>query len=883
MDTFLSDIDKKSLESDYEIEAKIKNITGTDWKILRDSLISKFPMEKTSAIDYYKDSIRYWMDNGVWMKMKKIRISDKFFTIGNIKVKISISKEEVEKEDVVDETWSLVRSKERESFLLENFSLDLTRVVEGGESKYEFEIEVIDPLKYDPVEFSQLIYQYTNILSNYRGDIISFCNYSISGGKSTRRDELDYKFGSRPRDLLKEDVVSKDGLLKGYSVSVKADGIPYYLVNLYSGSWLVSLKNEIELLESGKKERSIFIGELIDVKNLRKPINFSRVFFPFDTIFYEEKSVVEENYLKRSELMKNSYDRCYYKNGVRNLKVLEKKIFHLGKTSEEFFTNFAKCYEHRKEIIYNDDGYIFTPVDSPFKTPGQDRRGEVKNISVYPDLCKFKPIEKKSIDLLVREGKLYSFTGNIKKPKYIEVRGIDFILQEDTNLEGEIVEFFPDLSGKTPMLTPDRIRTDKVVPNKLPQVLETIKSYRERNPITERTFLQEDTVLMRHYQNEIKRDLIERIDGLVIDIGSGKGGDLAKYNLSRNIRKVIMVEPNEEYFSELKTRLSKIRGREKFFPVLGKGENYEKIVTAMRDHFKEISRTTRLTITFMITLSFFWSSNETLQKLAETMKMIEKEYNLMGGRKRVEVIFYTIDGVKVIKKLKCLPDMELKSNCIYLKLNQSNQVMVNICDSKTVGDFQIEYPVIISQLQDLSGFQLVESGNRNLQGYLISPDNKNYFELFTYGKMISHNLGVKSKRLPLDMKKGVIVNGKTQVKGDDKLEKFQPAGENYYRVATMNENISIAHSILKLTNEEYRGSDLYKRRELARDLARRLRGIGGLKDIAKLLELKIIVYSDMNKREYGEGDKIIQLTEDSEKTFEPIIKIIDGEKIYYTK
>ena len=75
-----------------------------------------------------------------------------------------------------------------------------------------------------------------------------------------------------------------------------------------------------------------------------------------------------------------------------------------------------------------------------------------------------------------------------------------------------------------------------------------------------------------------------------------------------------------------------------------------------------------LNITFMISLSFFWSSSENLKKLADTINSIYKEYKKRKGDKPVRIVFFTIDGYKVEKFFEDMGKNSVNLNTIYLKL-----------------------------------------------------------------------------------------------------------------------------------------------------------------------------------------------------------------------
>ena len=135
--------------------------------------------------------------------------------------------------------------------------------------------------------------------------------------------------------------------------------------------------------------------------------------------------------------------------------------------SESFYEGFRKCHEHKKGFIYHDDGYIFTPVSSPYLAAGQFKTKERKRqLSKFPDVCKFKPVEKRSIDFKIKRRKTYTFLIREIKEKLLFDK-LKFSLDFREEIEGKIVEFFPVFTGKDVIMKPERIREDKKFPNDL--------------------------------------------------------------------------------------------------------------------------------------------------------------------------------------------------------------------------------------------------------------------------------------------------------------------------------------------------------------------------------------------------------------------------------
>lgn len=67
--------------------------------------------------------------------------------------------------------------------------------------------------------------------------------------------------------------------------------------------------------------------------------------------------------------------------------------------------------------------------------------------------------------------------------------------------------------------------------------------------------------LMRLHHNRIKTAVLSQCRGALLDIGSGRGGDVLKWQHQSSITSVDCVEPNKKYYRELQTRISKSRYR----------------------------------------------------------------------------------------------------------------------------------------------------------------------------------------------------------------------------------------------------------------------------------------------------------------------------------
>jgi hypothetical protein len=880
-------ISKLSTLDNLEIEAKIRKIDESDFELLRDLLTSRFEKIDSYSIDYYIKEKRITEQDGKYIDTSKKKQFEQFLTIGSKSIKFNVAEEEskvVTKKDIKD--FDFKREKERISFVDGNVRIDLTKVTRNKEVNYEFELEVVDPKRYNEREFGDKITFYFNVVNNYLESTVSFCNEMLSNGKIKDKDEIKYGLVSRPRDLLKTDITKPNSILKGFTASIKADGVQYFLIIYKYGVWLMNQKGEkmrVGPLDDKFRELkgSIFAGEYIVREKLKEGTKFEFLafFLPFDTISYKGKSVVDNNYLDRVSYFSDIKGTEIVSKGVNILKIGEKKIFDLGEDSDSFYKGFRECYLEKKNIIYQEDGYILTPKYSSYVANGQNRPKRERTLARFLDVCKWKPVEKRSMDFLVMGGKIHTY----ERKRNQVFQGLTYSLDFPKSLEGKIVEFFPVFEDESISLKPERIRDDKTFPNKTETVLEIVKSYTEFNPITEKTLLGKDTNLMREFNNNfIKSKLINDLEGYIVDIGAGKGGDLAKFGYNSKIRKVLSVEPNKEFSTEFKRRLSLSKFKNKFYLLEEtKGEDTETIIQGMRDAFPEDFGDQKMTITFMISMSFFWSTEENLAKLANTIIQIDKEYKIRGGKMRTEIVFYTIDGYKVEDLFKKIGKDSIKLNTITLKQGGDGQVFIDIQDSKTVSQ-QTEYLVKLDKLNQMTGLKQVYIREPRAVNILMSKPERVYLSLFVYGKSVlnkSVRLTQKLQKQYVNEKEGIEYEGKIIAKGDDDIEKVYYLKDNIYRISTIDMNESLYHSLLKLMDENYRDADFEKRIEAVEQIKKKIKTI---EDAGKYFNIGIKIYTGKESKIYNpESEEFIMLMSFGDNKFEPLI-YLDDEVVSYT-
>ena len=194
----------------------------------------------------------------------------------------------------------------------------------------------------------------------------------------------------------------------------------------------------------------------------------------------------------------------------------------------------------------------------------------------------------------------------------------------------------------------------------------------------------------RKAANEIKRNLINRYckEKTVLDIGSGKGGDLNKYD-SVNVKKVYLTEPNEENIKELKERINSTSVKNKSVRENIGGEESDKIKTVINEKVDVVN--------MFFVLSFFYSKKEMLEKLVDTIDNSLKEDGYF--------ITTFLDGLRISKILQVEPKLitpcySVKTVDYDQKRIYGNEITIDLKGTPTA-TLQTEWLIYINELARL--------------------------------------------------------------------------------------------------------------------------------------------------------------------------------------
>lgn len=365
-------------------------------------------------------------------------------------------------------------------------------------------------------------------------------------------------------------------------------------------------------------------------------------------------------------------------------------------------------------------------------------------LSQYADVCKWKPANLLTIDFLWLNKDLYVSGLDNKLVKFSAVAPdyLTFLNSSSSPLtldpkiypNNTVIEFAWNAQIK--QFVPHRARLDKEYPNRIDFALDNWSLI--QRPIDQKTLRGTDLNLMRRYHNRIKRDLfLKKYEGkTLLDIGSGRGGDVEKWKYA-GFAKIIAVEPNPEHIAELRQRIKMAGIEEKVYILQARGEDHVLIKQAVEQFFGERKAEV---ISFMLSLSFFWQTETNLISLFKTIFDCLHQYG--------EIIFLTIDGFTIKEKYAQLNSVipqntleMLRQAYAFIYDHQKQEVFIDIHDS--IVQEQTEWLVFLDDLRlslDLINLEKKYYLKADKELFL-SKDEKDLSQFYTYGNYTRREVG----------------------------------------------------------------------------------------------------------------------------------------------
>lgn len=711
-------------------------------------------------------------------------------------IKVSLSKEvdiKPETKKFVDP--DIQRTKHRYSWKDSFLQYDITRVIQEEKGKktktmYEMEIEVVQSLfqsrtlPYTKEEKDILLTIFMR-LDNRMRFLWTILNDSDIMFKRSELDEVEsmiqeytnsgeYRkdaFVVKARNLKFYDLIN-GGLMGGkveYTITPKAEGLRKFLVINDKGVWLIYPGDQYCLVERAPNDfekykvwrwfnyrNTILDGEDILPERRKENVyqEIKHFYLPFDTLIFKGEDV------RRLTLTERQKFTDEIRNSVgssSNLLIKQKPFVPLGKNMNKFFEEVNSMFETMEGLEYNTDGLVFTPINAPYN-PQSDKLKDKKkrNLVDNPDICKWKPANEYTIDLkvvrtpssrrlLASNGKFPDepFKGNQNSPFDAEIQ-VDWYHPMFADIyNNAIVEFGPKLNSDGIqvkaendgiILVPIRIREDKQYANSIFVAQDTWNDL--NNPILEDTIRGKTLQLVRKYHNVVKRELFDSAignDNHLIDIGSGYGGDISK---TSKYSRILAIEPDAEHMEEFRRRLALFpqEKQRQISTLIAGGEEYENIMNAVHHTFGNEFGKKPLYISMMLSMTFFWKSEEMLQQLANTINLIKEEYyrsvpKELKTKHTVKFLFLVMDGERVVKYLKENDDSVNLNGAL---INYKDGI-VYIDIPGTIVERQTEYPVYLKDLREITDMEVVYEKVANEEKFLSENELK-YTSLYIYGQ-----------------------------------------------------------------------------------------------------------------------------------------------------
>jgi hypothetical protein len=577
------------------------------------------------------------------------------------------------------------------------------------------------------------------------------------------------------RNLKLRDLVW-GGLLGGniqYTCTLKASGLRKMFVIHATGIWLVFPPEEytrltVRIDQLGDLENTILDGEdlLPEHRKDNSEIKAPHYYLPFDTIASRGSTAIQEQphmqRLKVCEMIRGLFNRL---NMFQNIFVMGEKIFRLIDSTPDAFYRTVQLVD--RDILQSPcktDGYMFTPDNTVYNPHSDYQKLNKRRLTSFPDICKWKDPKDLTMDLRLNWKSVGDHTSNAPGILLANVNGVGrpFVgtdinpFNPETQMDwdspllngwvsGGILELAPDFTHTPIKLFPVRIRHEKPQPNTLEIAQDVWNDI--NHPLDHLTLEGQTFSLVRAYHNQIKKQLLSEIPNgaYLVDIGSGRGGDVNKW---RHLGRILAIEPNLEHVQELHRRLKGTKigygpnvttlDTKVHVEVCG-GEDTDGIINAARLAFGfNDSINTKLPpmhITMMLSLSFFWKSIDYLNQLATTIRSLIDLYHRSGGQHKVEFKFVTIEGEAVRELFRNhISPVILGPATITL-----NNEVVHIDIKDTIVSDQTEYLVKLSDLWLLAGLQpsLIKHATEEK---FLSPMEAIYTRLYVYGTAVESGL-----------------------------------------------------------------------------------------------------------------------------------------------
>lgn len=716
-------------------------------------------------------------------KLKEIELPD-------YDVRITANKEDTLLPDQIPKDFKpvIIRDRTRRSFNLNDnmIRIDLTEVMIKDSDKvirprYEIEVEFLSTKDNLSVfsEYVDKVFKWlrgTNLIytNDIKNKLIDDTTKILGGSRSDMidKDVFVEARNIKYRDLVYGGIVGNKSLLDpnvlttkvnngtNYMITFKADGLRKMLIIHSTGIWLVyppfefnlvvdmSLKiPQLDKLLTGFNG-TILDGELVDPKT---PKNIAYWYLGFDCLAFKGSSGIQSrSYRERQQIvlaLAGAMKTQFLTIDTKDTKEIT--------SPSDFFRLVNEFLNKREQLEYNEDGLMFIPIDVIYNPRSQKYPLKDRSLVKIPDTCKWKEATDITIDFAIKwidNGRLELYSYDDTKNEMVPFHGdvinpltsdmIDYKNPLTLNKPTNLVVEYEWVKG---ILRPRRIRYDKAGPNRLSIALDDWEDI--RNPITEQDIRGNTLVMTFAYHNRIKKNLYNLIPkgSNILDIGSGRGGDVAKWS---KLRRIVAVEPNKDNAKELVSRLNTFNMKDRVRVLETGGEDTVTITNSVREFIPDGKVDV---VTLMLSMSFFWASDSHLDALIRTIVA-----NLKPGGM---IVFLTING-DVIEQIfepplggNKITEKTISTAKIHLYPRQDppfGRPLDFILPNTIVGN-QREYIVKINDFTNrLNTYGIVNREiHRAEEEKLLSDNNLLFSSMFSYGHYVNDDQQALIQNIPV--------------------------------------------------------------------------------------------------------------------------------------
>lgn len=489
-------------------------------------------------------------------------------------VETSLSKDEFDKKLSTISQDPIIRKINRTTYIIGNVKIDISKVQTGESNIIKNEIEI------ERNSAECLPYHFI--------DMINFMNSFITNRAlytKIQKHVFDTDI-SRPEDITRKDFTYN--YLTNYLVTIKYDGERQLL--FYTNDCLyitdARMKTKFPVLfgivdnNNKKYQNYLFEGERTN----------DGVFHIFDYIGKNNGSFFNNTELDTIQRLDICTDfvKILKTNSITSYNVNMKKFY-----STKNFKSDTVSFPIVCEFAYTKSLELSASSDK-IKSDGLI----MQPIKVGDKVFKWKPHEQLTIDMRIHNNNLLIKSGekeidirNVIKSVYENQSGEniadkfsdEYIVENNINAQqNQVVEFGVTFQGNKIIFK--AIRTRNKDPNGFKTAFNIWKLVND--PISKDVIFGKDMKMVMSYHNSLKNEILEHsfkelsVLGkkiILLDIGSGQGGDIGKWeNLAAkyNISKIYAVEPDPLKHAEFEKRIN--------------NKNIQKKITLIKSGFEEV-------------------------------------------------------------------------------------------------------------------------------------------------------------------------------------------------------------------------------------------------------------------------------------------------------